>query len=268
MAAQKRTHPRYGLTPVKLSASGRILFWRGGSLWIGLAGEPARCHAHHAVQVALPFPGGRVQLQVPSGRWTSFSGALVTAHQPHAFEARGQLVAQIFIEPESQEGRPLKRRYRNEGIIALPTEALEPQIAGLAAAYERRASDAVFIALARTVIASLSGAIPDVRRLPDARMSRAIELIRDRRSEAIPLSTMAAAVHLSPDRFRHLFMQETGVGFRAYLLWQRLECSLTAYVAGETLTEAAQTGGFADSAHFSRTFRRMFGIAPASVQLD
>jgi AraC-like DNA-binding protein len=79
---------------------------------------------------------------------------------------------------------------------------------------------------------------------------------------------MAAAVHLSPDRFRHLFMKETGVGFRAYLLWQRLDCSLTAYVDGQTLTEAAQTGGFADSAHFSRTFRRMFGIAPASVQPD
>jgi AraC-like DNA-binding protein len=77
---------------------------------------------------------------------------------------------------------------------------------------------------------------------------------------------MAAAVHLSPDRFRHLFMEETGVGFRAYLLWLRLECSLAAYVAGSTLTEAAYAGGFADSAHFSRTFKKMFGIAPASVR--
>jgi AraC family transcriptional regulator len=253
---------------VKLSASGRILFWRGGSLWIGLAGEPTRCHAHHAVQVALPFPGGRVQLQVPSGRWTSFTGALVTAHQPHAFEARGQLVAQIFIEPESQEGRHLQRGYSNEGIVALPTETLEQQVAGLAAAYEKRASDAALVALARTVVASLSGATPDVRRLPDARIARALELVRKRRGDAIPLSAMAAAVHLSPDRFRHLFMKETGVGLRAYLLWQRLECSLTAYVDGQTLTEAAQTGGFADSAHFSRTFRRMFGIAPASVRPD
>ena len=90
--------------------------------------------------------------------------------------------------------------------------------------------------------------------------------MRARVGDAIPLSAMAAAVHLSPDRFRHLFMKETGVGFRAYLLWQRLECSLAAYAAGETLTEAAHTGGFADSAHFSRTFRRMFGLAPASVR--
>jgi AraC-like DNA-binding protein len=63
-----------------------------------------------------------------------------------------------------------------------------------------------------------------------------------------------------------LFVKETGVSFRAYLLWQRLERSLAAYVAGETLTDAAHTGGFADSAHFSRTFGRMFGIAPGSVR--
>jgi AraC family transcriptional regulator len=251
---------------MKLTATGRILFWRGGSLWIGLAGEPAGFHAHHAVQITLPFPRGRVQFQGPSGSWASYTAALVTAHQPHAFEARAQLVAQIFVEPESHEGRQLQRRYRNEGIVALPSGTLEQQIVELATAYERRASDLALVGLARAAIATLSGAIPEPKKLPDARIARTVELIRERLSETIPLRAMAAAVHLSPDRFRHLFMKETGVGFRAYLLWQRLECSLAAYVAGETLTEAAHTGGFADSAHFSRTFRRMFGIAPASVQ--
>jgi AraC family transcriptional regulator len=251
---------------MKLTATGRILFWRGGSLWIGLAGEPAGLHAHHAVQIALPFPRGRVQFQAPSGSWTSYAAALVAAQQPHAFEARGQLVAQIFVEPESHEGRQLHRRYRNEGIVALPPGTLELQVVGLATAYQRRASDSALIELARAAIAALSGAIREPHKLPDARIARAVELIRERLGDTIPLSAMAAAVHLSPDRFRHLFMTETGVGFRAYLLWQRLECSLAAYVAGETLTEAAHTGGFADSAHFSRTFRRMFGIAPASVR--
>ena len=251
---------------MKVSATGRILFWRGGSLWIGLAGEPAGYHAHHAVQIALPFPRGRVQFQGPSGPWTSYTAALVPAHQPHAFEARAQRVAQIFVEPESYEGRQLQRRYRDEGIVALPPETLEQEIAALAAAFEKRASDAALVALARAAIASVSGPIPEPKKPPDARIARALELIRGRLSDTIPLSAMAAAAHLSPDRFRHLFMQETGVGFRAYLLWLRLECSLAAYVAGVTLTEAAHTGGFADSAHLSRTFKRMFGIAPASVQ--
>ena len=61
-------------------------------------------------------------------------------------------------------------------------------------------------------------------------------------------------------------MKEMGVAFRAYLLWLRLDFALTTYVAGSNLTEAAHAGGFADSAHFSRTFRKMFGIAPVSVR--
>ena len=267
MIAYEWAHLCCGPDHMKLTATGRILFWRGGSLWIGLAGEPTGFHAHHAVQIALPFPGGCVRLKGPSGGWTGYTAALVTAHQPHAFEARSQLVAQVFVEPESQEGRHLQRRYRNEGIVALPSGTFEQEVTRLAAAFGRRASDTALIALARATIATVSGTVFEPKTPPDARIARALELIRERRlSDTIPLKAMAAAVHLSPDRFRHLFMKETGVGFRAYLLWLRLECSLAAYVAGETLTEAAHTGGFADSAHLSRTFRRMFGIAPASVK--
>src|SRR5882724_1988952 len=251
---------------MKSTATGRILLWRGGSLWIGLAGEPTGFHSHHAVQITLPFLRGRVRFQRPSGSWTSYAAALVAAHQPHAFEARAQRLAQIFVEPESHEGRQLHLRYCNEGIAALPSRALKPEIAALASAYERRASDAALIALARATIATIAGATPAPKKQPDPRIALAVGLIRERLGGAIPLNTIARAVHLSPDRFRHLFMEETGVGFRAYLLWLRLEHSLTAYVAGRSLTEAAYAGGFADSAHLSRTFKRMFGIAPASVQ--
>jgi AraC family transcriptional regulator len=248
------------------SATGRILFWRGGSLWIGLAGEATGRHAHHAVQISLPFPRGRVQFQDSSGSWTSYTAALVPAHQPHAFEARAQLVAQIFVEPESRDGRTLQRRYHKEAIVALQFPTLEREVEGLAKAYEARVGDAALIELARVVVATLSGSVPEPATQTDERIARAVQLVRDELGESIPLGKMAAAVRLSPDRFRHLFVQETGVSFRAYLLWQRLERALAAYVAGETLTDAAHTGGFADSAHFSRTFRRMFGIAPASVR--
>lgn len=251
---------------MKRSATGRILFFQGGSLWIGLAGEPTGFHAHHAVQVTLPFARNRVRFQEPSKRWTNYTAALVGADQPHAFEVRGQLVAQLFVDPESHDGRQLQRRYRDQVVVALPSGALDQQIDGLATAYEAGVSDAALIALARAAITTLSGAIPAPTRIPDARIARALELVRERLGDSIPLAAMADAVHLSPDRFRHLFMQETGVGFRSYVLWLRLECSLAAYVAGQTLTEAAYIGGFADSAHFSRTFKSMFGITPGSVR--
>jgi AraC family transcriptional regulator len=251
---------------MKPTATGRILLWRGGSLWIGLAGEPAGFHAHHAVQIALPFPRGHVRFRPPSGSWTSYAAAIVAADEPHAFEAREQYVAQIFVEPESREGRRLHLGCRDEGISALAAGTLEQEIAALAAAYKRRADDAELIVRSRAAIATLAGVDAAPTKLPDTRIARSVEMIRARLGEAVPLSAIAAAVHLSPDRFRHLFIEETGMRFRPYVLWLRLECSLAAYVAGKTLTAAAYAGGFADSAHFSRTFKRMFGIAPASVR--
>ena len=251
---------------MKPSATGRILLWRGGSIWIGVAGEPAGQHAHHAVQIALPFSGGRVRFRVPSGEWKDYEAAIVAAHQAHEFEARNQFMATLFVEPESREGRELQRRTRDHGIAALDAGGLEHQTAALASAYETRAGDAELIALARNAISGIAGSVPAPQQPGDPRVTRAIEQIRARLGGTIALGAIAAEVHLSPERFRHLFLDETGVGLRPYVLWLRLETSLAAYVAGSSLTDAAHAGGFADSAHLSRTFKKMFGISPASVR--
>jgi transcriptional regulator GlxA family with amidase domain len=253
---------------MKPAAAGRILLWRGGSLWIGRALEATGCHAHHAVQISLSLVDGSVQFRRPTGPWTLYPAAIVVASQPHAFQAPGQDVAQVFVEPESRDGRSLQGRYGADGIAELAVATLSPQIAALAAAYRQRASDAELIALSCAVIAALTGSVAAPSPPPDPRVATAQRMIRERLNESLPLRTLAAAVHLSPDRFRHLFVEQTGVGIRPYLLWLRLERALGSYIAGTTLTEAAHTGGFADSAHFSRTFKRMFGMAPASVRTE
>ena len=61
--------------------------------------------------------------------------------------------------------------------------------------------------------------------------------------------------------------EQTGLPFRTYLLWQRLTKAVELFAAGSTLTDAAHDAGFADSAHLSRTFRRMFGIAADSLRV-
>lgn len=251
---------------MKPSATGRILIWRGGSLWIGLAGAPAGLHAHHAVQLALPFVRGFVRLQVPNGEWIRYDAAIIAAEQPHAFDARGQLMATIFVDPESRDGRRLQARYRAQGVAALDAAALRNEITSLADAYEKHDSDETLIELTRVAVARVAGSAASSKKPGDPRVALAMDLIRERLGESISLASLATAVKLSPDRLRHLFAEETGVGLRPYVLWLRLEKSLAAYVAGSSLTDAAYAGGFADSAHFSRTFKKMFGISPASVR--
>jgi AraC-like DNA-binding protein len=250
---------------MKPSAIGRILFWRGGSLWIGRAGEPAVFHAHHALQIALPFAPARVKFRIPAHDWETYEAAIVLPDQRHAFDGRGHLMAQIFVEPESRDGQKLLQLYVPHGLSAIAATTIQHEISALAAAFERRANHAELIELAQHTVRTLSGS-SEAPKANDPRITSAIGHIRAGLAGAISLNAIAASVHLSPDRFRHLFLEQTGVRLRPYLLWLRLERALGAYVSGSSLTDAAHLGGFADSAHFSRTFKKMFGISPASVR--
>ena len=62
-------------------------------------------------------------------------------------------------------------------------------------------------------------------------------------------------------------LEETGLPFRTYVLWRRLMKAVEIRAAGESLTEAAHQAGFSDSAHFSRTFLRMFGVPADTMWL-
>lgn len=252
---------------IKQTGAGRILFWRGGSVWIGRAEESTDFHAHHAIQITLLLSQGELRIRCPDEDWQSYTAAIIPAHHPHAFEARGMLVALVFVEPESREGQAIRGRF-GEGIAPLSEHAIREGLATLATAYHEQGADQDLIAGARELIASLSASSSQASPTLDKRILHAIELLHERLGQDISLADIADAVHLSPERFRHLFIEQTGIRFRPYVLWLRLGISLSAYAGGATLTEASYLGGFADSAHFSRTFKRMFGVSPISIQAE
>jgi len=245
--------------------SGRLIFWGGGSAWVGRAKAETGFHGHHAIQVTLALEGGDVRLRAEGGDWSAYPAAIVAANQLHAFEANGNLVALIFIEPESRAGRALRERYR-QGIAPLAAEALAGAAGRLAALYWQRAAVGELAECAREVAAQLADPGLPPARVMDKRIEAAIGVLRQRLDGAVAMADIAAAVNLSPERFRHLFLQETGVRFRAYVLWLRMEVANAAHAAGSSLTEASHAGGFADSAHFSRTFKRMFGVPAVDVR--
>lgn len=76
---------------------------------------------------------------------------------------------------------------------------------------------------------------------------------------------LAALVHLSPTRFSHWFVEQTGLPLRSYTKWLRLTHAVQLLASGKQMTHAAHEAGFSDSAHFSRTFRALLGIDPSSA---
>jgi AraC family transcriptional regulator len=190
------TSTRRGTT-AKPFGTGQIIFWRGGSLWIGHAAEQTEFHAHHAIRVTLGLSGGPVRFRRPGQAWASYTAAIIAAHEPHAFEGCGELVALVFAEPESLEGRALRERYP-EGVTSLGADACSEQAARLAASYAQDASDEELASCARAVTTRLSSIHPSSARPLDKRIARAVDILHGRLADAVTMSEIAEAVHLPP----------------------------------------------------------------------
>lgn len=265
--ADLKAAPLRATSSKAIAGIGRVLLWNGGGLWIGHAAGSAQAHAHHAIQITLAL-SGRVRFRVPEGRWSEYPAAMVMPHQRHQFDGDGQSVAQIFIEPETVQGRALLSRLggrhpTGKAIVRLGDDLIADAVESLRLAYARKAADAVLASLARDAVSRLCGG--EVSLSVDVRITRALEWMRARLKDPVSLTEAARVAHLSPSRFRHLFVSQTGISFRAYLLWARVSSAVGAAMSGMSWTEAAQAWGFADSAHLSRTCRRMFGIAPSML---
>ncbi|MBM3599467.1 MAG: helix-turn-helix transcriptional regulator [Alphaproteobacteria bacterium] len=256
---------------MELLAHARIVMWEGGALWLIDATPPATrktrqtdLHAHHAIQVAMGL-GGRFQLATPDLH-VAGDAVAVAPDAGHTFAAEG-LIALLFIEPESRQGRAIAARLFGGGsLVAIPPGLLGNFRERIAVAFHGKGrNDAALADLGRALIGHLAG---DARAdVPDLRIRKVIAWAGKQLDEPVSLSDAAPIAGLSAGRLRHLFVQQTGLPFKTYLLWLRLTRAVACFAAGKSLTDAAHDAGFSDSAHLSRTFRRMFGVTPASLRM-
>jgi AraC-like DNA-binding protein len=164
-----------------------------------------------------------------------------------------------FVDAESALGAALAART---------TADVEPIPSDTVAEWRSQLGDAGSLTAAR-VEPWVTGTLLRDRRPSsiDHRVKRVLRTLPTRlaEAEAVSLEAVAASVGLSPSRFLHLFTTSVGVPLRPYVLWLRLQCGARELAAGKSVAESAQTAGFSDAAHFTRTFRRMMGATPRQV---
>jgi AraC-like DNA-binding protein len=251
--------------PASTRYQGDFVTWSGGCVFLGTGGAVVSPHSHYAIQLVIGAPTG---LRVQSGRgaWQPCAAALVPSRALHSIDVSDcEWTFVIFVEPETPEGKALSARLRGD-IELLERGAVTAATERLTGAWRADKSAESVKAACLQLVHELSGTAP--REPSDPRVLAAIEHIRQRPDQAVSLKELAEAAHLSPSRFRHLFVAETGMPLRTYLLWRRLLRVWALLMQGETLSAAAHAAGFADSAHLSRTSRTMFGLAPSSMQMN
>jgi AraC-like DNA-binding protein len=101
---------------------------------------------------------------------------------------------------------------------------------------------------------------------PLGKETRRIELIREHLkshyAENVSLSQLAALADLSPFHLLRVFRNQTGVPPHEYQTQVRIIHARRLIQSGRSISAAALETGFFDQSHFSRNFKRIFGLTP------
>jgi AraC-like DNA-binding protein len=284
------------LPPRDAVDAGAVLFWPPVLATWG-PGTTSDPHRHHATQLIVALDGELV-LRGEQGRApVTCEGVLAPSGAQHAVDAAGTDVLIVFVEPHGPLGRALAERALSDlaarGESPAPENTAPDDADGVIGTRDlhhgllARPLPDDLLAQARALlppharspehVAAIREALPSLLRalgatlLPPASVHPGVRrVLRHLASRPAPTDTtlegLAALAGLSPGRFMHVFTQSVGSPLRHYLLWHKLGRAARAMAAGASASAAAGEAGFADAAHYTRTFRRMFGITPSAAQ--
>jgi AraC-like DNA-binding protein len=234
----------------RVSQNSLLLVDTGIAVFIGSIYDTS-AHAHHAIQIVL---GLQADINIViSDKNIQTRCVIVARNVEHRLICKNGIQILLLIEPESVFGKEI------QGIV--PDKYLEFEIQN--GILERMMTESNFPQISIGYIKGILGNALNTsisKRLIDKR----IELVL-RSIEALPVKKTACkkltkTTNLSESRLQHLFKLETGISIKHYLLWRKMIDGIMYVVGGVNFTEAAYNAGFSDSAHMSRTFKKMFGI--------
>jgi AraC family transcriptional regulator len=102
--------------------------------------------------------------------------------------------------------------------------------------------------------------------LSPAARTRVLEFIDARLEKRVSIEELAREADLSPSYFMRAFKQTVGRPPHQHILARRLERARRLLEQPRaSLSDTALRTGFADQAHFTRLFKRQFGVTPGAV---
>jgi AraC-like DNA-binding protein len=132
------------------------------------------------------------------------------------------------------------------GLTPLTADSIVADLAAALLAAERRSADP-----ART------------RQVDATAVGRARQFLDAERTRAVHSAELEAITGLTRYELARQFRLTLGTSPHRYLLARRLDLARQRMRAGRPLADVAAEAGFADQAHFTRTFKATFGLTPA-----
>ncbi len=234
-----------------------IYAWPERFLYLGPSTKTSPHRSHAATW--LVAHRGALRVTLSSGAVLENEVIYVPSETEYATDQAATLMAALYWEPESDSFQRAAEQF--DAVNARAFKCQYTNLTELESLYHPHTT----LVNADQLLAKIFGlnALGSAQtHFSDHRITDALNFLREAPHAYDSIDTLAERVHLSPSRFAHLFKEQVGVPVRRYVLWQKMRRALDLAMAGDSLTTAALSAGFADSAHLSRTVRAITGVAP------
>ena len=215
-------------------------------------------HCHMAAHIIISMEDA-MTVRVEDAEYVC-RGIMIPSGVPHRIDTRGKAVFAFLYDGTTNISQQIK------DVKTISAEKCMDIITAYAD-FEKQEGAVAYAKFEREMLKRLELSEIDDG-IKDERILSAMEYIRRKASEKITCRDVAEAVFLSESRFSHLFKEQVGMTFSAYLIYQRIMKVYTQVLDGKSITEAALAAGFSGSSHFADVNRRVFGLSARNITED
>lgn len=243
----------------------KLIILDGMAVYIGHQ-ITAKQHTHHALEIVIAFDKPFI-LSAGSNEFTESNCVIIAPDIAHEFHGKDDYYIFLYFDAELPEVNFIEDRFnldRNKIIQVNEWEIESVRNDFIKWFWNNPGDNEEALTIIRRLVQTIAPHKEIIYAI-EPRIKDALLIIQQSLYEYIGIDSIASKVFLSESRFAHLFKKQTGIPFRKYVLWSRLQAAVKAVLRGQSFTQAAYEGGFSDVAHLSRTFAEMFGVSPSDV---
>lgn len=240
-----------------------LYVWNGFSVFWGTSFSTSP-HQHDTLQLVFDIDRSFL-LRDERSSWHSYSSAIIRAGHMHQLDSNKSIQLFLYLDSHSEYAKELTEKYLED-----------KNMASLQDTDLRKLSNDFFKRLlvvtdcdrlwegCQTILGHLIKPANSLKR--DARIDQAIAFISASQGQPFKVKDIAAHIHLSESRLRHLFKQQVGQPIQNFILWMRVVDSLNLVLKGRQIDQCAAETGFWDSSHMNRSYKQLLGATPGAIK--
>lgn len=244
----------------------QLYLWDGYLLYL-TPGNHNDWHRHHAASILMALEQS-FELQIRGQQAVECRIALLAPNTENRVNTHEQALAAIMIDADGPLYDAIAEKLDNQPCRVLDSQPPPADLSALRSDLRQLLKTGGHTAkagqLVDRAIEILSGNPPQHPAV-EPRIRQVAQRIRQALPDEVDPQTLADTAGLSRSRLMTLFKQQMGLPIQHYVLWHRLYLAAQHWQSGHSLTDAAMAAGFYDQAHYSRTVKRMLGMAPSMI---